>query len=237
MLAGKENWNWSRTNMSFRLPNYVTGAKGTFSLSKNLDVSASVVNGWNRIVDDNDEKTVVLQAVYKREDKLTASLAYVGGVEREAGAPEGRPFRHTVDAWFEAKLLSPFSVGLDTVVGGEATRFGRHWYAGAAGYAHVHLLDPLWLALRADRLLEDPATRGASASSPILVPTRQVTSLTATLDVRPVRGLSIRLEGRHDFAASSLYYRGDVEGDGTTQPFVADARTQTTALLGVVAWF
>jgi hypothetical protein len=233
----RENWNWSRTHMSTRMPNYVTGARTTFSVSDRLDITASAVNGWNRVIDDNDEKTGIIQAVYRIEDHFTGSVSYVGGVEREGGAPEGRAWRHTADAWMQARLSSVVSLGVDGVYGFERTRFGLHSFYGAAGFGRVHLADPLWLALRVDRLFEDPAANARGASRAILIPARHVTSLTATLDYRPVKGLSIRLEGRHDLAEANMFFRGDVRGDGTAVPYVTNARTQTTALLGLVAWF
>src|SRR5687767_7130079 len=82
-LAVKDNWNWSRTNAFVRLPNYQTGVKATFHASDRLDVSGGLFNGWNNVVDNNDEKSFLLQAQYKVKEQLSASLAYFGGVERE----------------------------------------------------------------------------------------------------------------------------------------------------------
>ncbi len=234
----KENWNWSRSSLSTRMPNYFSGARMTVSASKRLDVSAMVVNGWNKVVDDNDEKTGIVQAIYRVSDTFTGSLSYVGGVEREGGAQEGRAYRHLADAWIQAKLSSVVSVGADGTLGGEHTRYGLHWFAGAAGYGRIHLLDPLWLALRVDRLWEDPAGNVNGVSRPILIDAKDVTSFAATLDYRPLPGISLRVEGRHDRAAADLFFKGAVAGAGTPEsPYVTDARRQTTALLGLVAWF
>jgi hypothetical protein len=228
-LPVKENWNWSRTHLAVRMPNYFAGARATFEVSKRLDLVVSAVNGWNRIVDDNDEKSGIVSAIYRYEDKLTTSLSYVGGVEREGGAPEGRAWRHLADLWTEVALSTVVELGADASAGGEQTRFGFHWFAGAALFGRIHVLDPLWLALRTDRLWEDPAANASGASRFILVPAKHVTSLTATLDYRPVKGLSIRLEGRHDAAQAALFFRGEADTPNT--------RRQTTALLGLVAWF
>jgi hypothetical protein len=228
-VAVKENWNWSRTSLALRTPNYFAGGRATFELSKRLDVVVSVVNGWNRIVDDNDEKSGIVSAIYRYRDKLTASASYVGGVERPGGAPEGRAWRHLGDVWMEVAPSTMFQLGTDATAGGEQTRFGFHWFAGGAAYGRIHLLDPLWLALRADRLFEDPAASTRGTSRFILVPVKHVTSFTATLDLRPVRGLSIRLEGRSDIAQADLFFRGEADTPNT--------RRQTTALLGFVAWF
>ena len=81
-----------------RLPNYSSGIKATWHASDRLDVSTGVFNGWNTIVDNNDEKSVLVQAQYKVKESVSAFVAYFGGIEREGGAVEGRAWRHAFDA-------------------------------------------------------------------------------------------------------------------------------------------
>jgi hypothetical protein len=65
-----------------------------------------------------------------------------------------------------------------------------------------------------------------------------VSSGTATIDVRPAEQLSIRAEYRHDVADTPLYFGRNVQGDGSAAaPYIANARTQDTLLLGATAWF
>lgn len=237
-LAVKENWNWSRSTASVRLPNYQTGFRTTINASRDVDVFAALINGWNTIVDNNDEKSFVVGAHYRRGKTLTISGSYFGGVEREPDAPEGRPWRHGVEAWLQYDATERIAVGADGTGGFEHTRYGIDWWASAAGYARVKVLEPLFVAARADRLWEDTASNARGSTSPILIPAKAVTSLTGTLEVRPVKGLSIRVEGRHDFATQPLFYGRDVQGNGSEeQPWIANARTQTTILFGTTAWF
>jgi hypothetical protein len=59
-----------------------------------------------------------------------------------------------------------------------------------------------------------------------------------TLDARPAEQLSVRLELRRDASGRELYYRGQVAGTGEADaPYVPNARTQSTVLLGATAWF
>lgn len=96
----------------------------------------------------------------------------------------------------------------------------------------------LFVALRADQLWEEIAANGLGASTPFLSPAGSTTSYTGTIDLRPITGLSTRLEFRHDRANEDLYFRGEVQGDGSAQnPYVPNSKKQTTALLGVVVWF
>lgn len=237
-LATKDNWNWSRSNPSTRLPNYQAGVKATWELDRRVALVTGVMNGWNNIVDNNDEKSVVVGVQYKLRDKLTASLTYFGGVERSGGAPEGRPWRHGAEGWAQADVTDWLSLAGDGNGGFEDTRFGVHYWVGLATYARTKLAEWLFVALRADQLWEEVAANGLGTSTPFLSPARSVTSYTGTIDLRPIKGLSTRLEFRHDRANEDLYFRGEVQGDGSAQsPYVPNTRKQTTALLGVVVWF
>jgi len=98
----------------------------------------------------------------------------------------------------------------------------------------------VYVALRGDRFHEHLATDGRGRSStPIFWGgVEWVSSATATLDVRPHDHVSIRLEYRHDVADTPLYFGRNVRGDGSTDaPYVPNARTQDTLLLGATGWF
>lgn len=237
-LAVKDNWNYSRTNAFVRLPNYQTGVKATYHASDRLDISTGVFNGWNSVVDNNDEKSFLLQAQYKYKEHTSLSFAYYGGVERPGGAPEGRPWRHTFDLYGQFDVTRWLSLAAEGNGGWEATNFGNHIFAGMAGYARAKLADPFYIALRADRLWELPAVEGAQESETFLIPVKHVTSLTGTVDVRPIQGLSLRLEYRHDRASGDLFFAGDVTGDGSqAAPYIPNTRFQNSLLAGAVAWF
>jgi len=122
--------------------------------------------------------------------------------------------------------------------GFERTTFGTHWFAGMAAYARAKLLDWLYVAARADRLSEQPASNASGSSQPFLLPVQSVTSATFTFDARPVKGLSLRLEYRHDRARGDLFFRGEVVGDGSPEmPYIPNTRFQNTVLAGTVIWF
>lgn len=222
-----------------RLPNYHAGVRATWTVSERVDIFNAVINGWNDIVDENDEKSFIGGVHYKLKDKLTVSGSYFGGVERDAGALEGRAWRHGVETWAQWDVTNHLSLAGDGSGGFERTRFGAHFWASAAAYARLKILDWLYAAVRGDGLWERPAMNAEGASEPILIPTKRVASFTATLDFRPVKGLSTRLEYRHDAAQSALFFRGDeIVGDGSAlNPFVPNSRVQDTLLLGATAWF
>jgi hypothetical protein len=230
-MAVKDNWTWSRSNISVRLPNYMTGLRATWHVTGRLDLSTGVVNGWNRVVDDNDEKTLYLSTVYRFEEKFTGSLSYYGGVERAGGAPEGRAWRHGTEGFVQIDATDWLGVAAHAAAGLEHTRFGGARWAGGALLARVKAGEHFSFAARGDALFEDQGANALGASSPILSDAGRIVSETVTADYHPVKGLSIRLEYRHDQSDDDLYFRSHVDGDSP------NSTRQDTLLLGVVGWF
>jgi hypothetical protein len=237
-IAVKDNWTWSRSNVAVRLPNYMTGVRATVHVTGRLDVITGIVNGWNRVIDDNDEKTVHMSAVYRFEKKLTGSLTYYGGVERPPGAPEGRAWRHSGEGFFQLDVTDWLSGAAHAATGFEHTRFGAARYAGGALVARLKPLEKLAFAGRVDALLEDRAGSSLGTSSPMLMDAGRIVSETGTVDYRPIKGFSVRGEYRHDQADDDLYFRSHVAGSGTDKdPYQPSSKRQDTVLLGLVGWF
>lgn len=238
-VAVRENWNWSRSTLFFALPYYHTGARARVALNDRWALSLHVYDGWNAVVDANGRKTLMAQATFDGGNGASASLLYATGVERLPGAIEGRRFRHLVDAYATIPVAERFELMAHVDGGFEPTRLGTAAWVGAALYARAELVsESLFLAARVDLLREWVPSDGVAVASPLFFPVAWVSSSTLTLDYRPHPSVSFRLEGRHDQAASDLYFGGTVVGDGSaTMPYVPNRRGQTTALLGVVAGF
>ena len=239
-FAVKDNWNWSRSNLFFGFPFYHTGLRATYEWTPALSSTVAVYNGWNSVVDNNEAKSVSASVTYKVPDKVLVQALYFGGVERPSGAPEGPHWRHHFDVIGQVDATPWLSFTGQADYGFENNRIGTaRWWAGAF-YARVKPIDKVFIALRGDRFTEHLATDGAGrASSPLFWGgVEWVSSFTATLAVRPVDRLSVRLEYRHDVANARLFFGRNVQGDGTaTAAFIPNARTQDTILLGATAWF
>ena len=239
-MAIHDQWNWSRSTLFFALPYYHAGVRATYELTTEVSAAFGVYNGWNSVVDNNEDKSVSASLAYKIADRLNAQLLYFGGNERKSGAPEGPYWRHDCDAYAQLDVTKRWSVLVHGNAGFEPNRFGASsWYAGAL-YGRFKIADWLYVAVRGDRFWENVAVSAGSSAAPIFWPagTSWVTSGTATLDARPRDNISIRLEYRHDQADQALYFRSNVAGDGTgASPFVPNARSQDTLTLGATTWF
>ena len=226
----KDNWNWSRSTLFFGLPFYHAGARATYAVSERWNVTGGVFNGWNNVTDTNGKKSISVQGLYTRPDKVTWSALYFGGVERPRGAPEGQPWRNLFDSHITVTVSPSLSIQAHADGGFENTTVGRSsWRAGALS-ARVKANRWLYLAGRADILDETIPSSPAGSASSLFFPTTRVQSLTGTFDARPTDHVSIRLEFRHDSAADPIYFRGGSNA-------AASAKSQSTVTFGMTAWF
>ena len=236
-IAIKDQWTWSRSILFSALPFYHTGLRATYPLTDALSATVAAYDGWNSVVDNNDEKSVSASMTYAVADAITVQGLYFGGVERDRGVAEGRAFRHLFDAYVTVYPTKALAFMAHADAGFEANHFGTSSWEGGAIYARLQALQWLYVVARGDRLHEHVATSLGGSAARLFFPTADVASATLTLDARPQDGLSVRLEYRHDAAGAPMYFRGAVAGDGVTSPYVPTSRTQDTLTLGATAWF
>jgi hypothetical protein len=225
----KENWTWSRSTLFFGLPFYHAGMRATYPVTERWNVTAAVYNGWNNVTDTNSRKSISVQGLYTKPDKVTASVLYFGGAERPTGAPEGEPWRNLFDAHVTVTVSPTLSIQAHADAGFENTTFGRAGWRAGAFAARVKANKWLYVAGRADILDETVPASSAGSAAPIFFPASRVTSLTATLDARPADHMAVRLEFRHDSASDPIYFKG-----ANPSP---SAKSQSTLTLGLTAWF
>ena len=236
VIPVKDNWNWSRSNLFFGLPFYHTGARIAHRVGGGWTGMAHLYNGWNSVVDNNRYPSVALSAAYASA-RINGQVAYLGGIERATGTPEGKSWRHLLDAYASVTLSDAASVLAHVNGGIEPNDLGTSgWFAGALS-AKVQLTPKLYAAGRGDYFREYVGEKSGVSATPIFWPTTWLASATATLALQPADGLSIRLELRHDHAKDRVFFGGEVSGDGVLTPYVTNRRAQDTLTLGAVAWF
>lgn len=236
-LAVKDNFLYSRTNLFYGYPFYHTGVRISYPVLEELTLVGWVVNGWNTVLDNNDEKTFVLQARFAVGGVVEGSFSYASGVERPRDALEGRAWRHTFDLNGTITATDWLAVQLQATGGFEQNTFGTSGYAAGMVALRVAVIEWLSFAARGDVFWEHRASSSAGTADAIFWPVEWVSSATIGADVHPHPNVSLRLEYRHDHAAGAAYFAGRVVGDGRMVPYVANADTQDTITLGAVAWF
>jgi hypothetical protein len=243
-MAVRDNWNWSRSNLFFGLPFYHTGVRLSYALDDRWAITLAGYNGWNTVLDNNEEKSIALQLTYSDPDRFVFSFLYFTGVERGTGAPEGRAWRHLFDAHATLHATEWLSFLLHVNAGFEPNTFGTSsWFASAA-YARVRLLaEPrLYVAARGDVFYEHAVTNAMGSAGAIFWPATTsadqfVSSATLTVEVQPVDRVSFRAEYRHDHAGSPIYFGGVVATDPVSNDFVMNRVSQDTVTLGATTWF
>lgn len=239
VIPVKDNWNWSRSDLFFGLPFYHVGLRATYEWTDRLSTTVSLFNGWNSVVDNNDGKSVQANVTYKIPDTFYVTLLYFGGPERAKGAPEGQHWRHHFDLTTQVDPTRWLTFAGQGDVGWESTNLGLSYWVAGAVYARVHPLDWLAFTVRGDVFHEKLGSSSEGTASAIFWSGAElIGSITGTVDVRPHPNLSLRLEYRHDLASAPLFFSGAVDGDGSAAtPYVPNAQSQDTLLLGVTTWF
>jgi hypothetical protein len=237
VIAVKDNWHWSSSNLSFAMPTYHTGIRAVYKLTPTWAVTLAGANGWNSVVDSQGEKLLSARVNYIGE-RWRAQLVYLGGSERPGGAPEGQHWRNTLDSSARFAATPWLSLQGEANGGFEETTFGTaSWYAGVL-YGRLQPLEWLYLALRGEAFRENVPSTAAGAAEPIFWGgATWVSEGTVTMEVRPADRLLLRVEYRHDHAERPLYFRGTVAGDGGAAPFVPNTTYQDTLTIGATSWF
>lgn len=242
-MAVRDNWNWSRSNLFFGCPFYHTGVRLSYALDEHWAITLAGYNGWNTVLDDNDEKSIALQVTYA-DDLMALSLLYFTGVERPTGAPEGRAWRHLFDGHVTVHPTDWLSLLLHVNGGFEPNTFGTSGWLASALYARFRLLESpgLYIAARGDVFWETTPSNGMGTAGTIFWPSggrpeQYVSSGTLTVELRPIDRVSFRAEYRHDHAGSPIFFGGAVSTDPTSNDFLFNRASQDTLTIGATTWF
>jgi hypothetical protein len=236
-MAIKDHGTISRSNLFYALPFYHTGIRVERAWGKAWRTRFSVFNGWNSVVDNNQEKSIFAEVFYQPHPDLLWALAYFGGIERSASAPEGRPWRHLWDTYLQWKPWQVATFKLEADVGWESTNFGLSGWSAVGAHSKWELTKWLYVATQNDVFFEKVAANAMGQADPIFWPVRWVSSHAAALNLSPEEHVAFRVEVRHDRAAGDVYFRGLTRTDPRTDQAVPNANRQTTTTFAATAWF
>jgi len=216
-LQSKDNWNYTRSWLGEFSPYYQTGVKVACPFGKHWSTQVHILNGWQMIADNNRGKTLGWQFAYAAD---TVSLSFNGlvGPELTDDDHDLRALIDTVAVW---RATTDWTFALSFDLGGqEQPSGGDARWEGVGLYAR--LAPPgsrTALALRAEYYDDED---GAISGTPQIL-----REFTATLEVRPVDHLILKIEGRYDRSSADVF-----AGDA-----VRDHRDQALLLVGAVAAF
>jgi putative OmpL-like beta-barrel porin-2 len=223
-LQSKDDWNYTRSWEAEFSPYYQMGVKLAYPLGERWSAQLHFLNGWQVIADNNRGKTLGWQFAYAG-DKVSVTLNGIAGPELPEDDHDLRALSDTVAVW---KATPSWSLALCLDLGGqEQPAGGNATWEGVALYARFAPPDgQTAVALRAEYF--DDEQGAISGTAQILK------EVTATLEIRPAKQLSLKVEGRYDrstalvFAGDTLDPLGDVR---------RDQRDEALLVIGAVATF
>ena len=188
----KDNWNYTRGWMGEFSPYYQAGIKATYAFDAHWSAQVHLLNGWQNIRENNRAKAVGTQIAYAG-DVLSVALNTFAGPELPNDDTHWRLF---ADVTAQYKLSEALAFGATADLGRQDLPSGSASWWAVGGYARYAFSPLVAIALRAEYY--DDANGFMSGTAQAL------SSETATLEVRPVDHLILKLEGRHDYPTGSL---------------------------------
>ena len=139
----------------------------------------------------------------------------------------------------QVDVLPWLSLAANVDGGFERTTLGTDSWIAAALYARFKATGWLFFALRGDGIYERVAREGDASAAIFFGGGDHVLSGTATIEVRPIDGISFRVEYRHDDSDPDvpLYYKRGFTTAADGSPTQNVSRAQNTLTLGLTGWF
>jgi hypothetical protein len=228
VIESKDNWNYSRSLLfAWAVPYYHTGVRLMYPLAGNLTVGVHVVNGWNSVVDNNDEKSLGFTLNYAPGTSTAIIVNVMDGFEQPTGSDIGK--KRVFDFIVTHQLSDALTLALNADYGeermavtGTSSTLLPTW-KGLAFYGRYAIGSKSALALRGE-IFDDPMGYATGLG----VPRLDVKEVTGTYEYKFADALIVRGETRYDFSNATVF---DKKSDTNTQ------FGQLTFLVGLVAVF
>ncbi len=191
VIESPDNFNFTRSILfGYAIPFTHTGVRASYALNDMITITVGGNNGWDNLVDDNNQKSIEGMIALTPSDMITLTVEGMSGVE--AGTT-GQGVRNLIDS---VLTVTPFEA-LTLVVNGDygtqkkgaaAGRVARWW--GVAGYINYQL-NPQWrIALRGEYFDDRDGFRSGTA--------QRWKEGTVTVAFAPTEHVEFRGEYRHD---------------------------------------
>lgn len=220
----KDNWNYTRSWEAEFSPYYQLGVKLAYPLGEHWSAQVHFLNGWQVIADNNRGKSLGWQFAYAA-DKVSLTFNGIVGPELPDDDHDLRALLDTVVVWKATPDWS-FAACLD-LGGQELPTGGDSRWEGLALYARLAPPESkLAFALRVETYDdEEGAISGAEQT---------LREATATLEMRPLDRLILKIEGRYDRSTAEVFAGDGVDATGEA---IRDQGDEALLLVGAVVTF
>jgi Putative beta-barrel porin-2, OmpL-like. bbp2 len=216
------NWTYTRGWMGEFSPYYQTGIKLAYAFDDAWSVQLHLLNGWQRIGDNNNGKAIGTQVAWKAGPS-TLSFNTFFGPELDNDSGHWRFFGDIV--WVLAlDAATQLAVTADAGLQQRPDIHAATWHAASVFVRRQ--LSPKWATAARAEYYRD--SDGLISGVP-----QTLLEGTLTLEYRPWEILILKLEGRYDHSTAPVFNTSTVLTDGTP----GKAKDQFLVVLGAVAAF
>jgi hypothetical protein len=220
------NPNWSEGNQFLFVENFAgLGVQLAYKWTDKIDTQFRIINGWDVVKDNNNAKSYMARIGFAPDAKTSIGLVGYGGPEQSGNSGA---WREGVNLVLSRKLSDKLTAWGQLDYGHEDAnsalpRSGdAKWYAGGLWLSY-DFCEKMGVAVRADYLKDEDGARtsGSPFTAPFPVNRGQdLSSLTLTLNWKPIKDLQVRPEIRWDHSSGDLF-RGHRSGQFTAGVGVA----------------
>jgi len=221
-LASQGNWNYTRSWLGDFSPYYQTGIKFSYAFDDAWSVQLHLLNGWQRIGDNNNGKAIGTQVGWKAGPSTLTFNTFIGPeLDNDNG-----DWRYYGDLVWLLDVTASTKLGLNLDVGMQQRPATDAAYWHGAGLYLRQQLSPKWAAaLRVEYYRDAQGLISGTAQT--------LAEGTLTVEYRPWDILILKLEGRYDHSTASVFNNSDILPDGS----LGKVQSQGLIVLGAVAAF
>ncbi len=201
VIESKDNWNYSRSLLfAYAIPYYHTGIRLTYPFASNFSLAVHLVNGWNSLLDNNDQKSLGLTLNYAPTASTGIILNIMDGSEQPSGLDVGK--KTVLDLVLTQQVTEALSLVLNADYGDERLVTGLPVWKGVALYGRYLIDSKSAVGLRGEVFSD----RDGYATG-LGIPNLEVAEITGTYEYRFADVLLLRGEARYDFSNSPVFDR------------------------------
>lgn len=230
------NYNYSLSNLFNNGPFYHIGLKAAYAINDKTSLMVGVVNNWDNLTDDNKQKSLISQFMFKPLDTWTVYLNWIGGSGDDPylttlvqGGSLPTAFsnyqRNLFDVTTNFQVTPKFYLGLNAAYGWYkfhtdsnvdknvvSDKFGSNTpsWGGFALYSNYAISDVIGVGIRYEHFEDTHGVRYFQATNNSLTITTPITLAAGKLQLKP--------EFRLDTTPGNYYEnsRGEAVGSQST---------------------
>lgn len=218
VVESSANWNYTRSFLfGYAVPAFHVGVRLSYPVVPSFTVSAMLVNGFTRTIDNNSGKTFGAQLAWAPTKSFSLTGNVISGPEQTDNNTAMRTLWDAVVVW---QMCDQMAVNVNYDYGYESLYGDKAIWSGVSVMSQYTFGEGFAAALRGE-WFEDRL--GSQTGMP-----QELKEITLTGDWRPQSRWLLRAEVRRDWSTKAVFHGPDAAGPETSQ---------STFTLGVVCEF